>query len=664
MATFGFGLRAKSMLALALACLLALLPASLIGWQVLDGVRNHFGEAYARSLTLLKRQQIIAPVLRDLALSRRFANSEVTRQWLQDESNPALKALFFKEAEGYREDLGSRSYFLASDGSKGFYFNDKEKAFSDAPRYTLSAEKESDSWFFGSLRQTEPYNINVNYDAHLQITQVWLNMQIRNGDKVLGVAGTGIDLSAFLKDFIDTDEPGITPMIVARTGAIQAHRNKALIAENQAASQATAAQTLAGLLPDAAARDALAAAMVRAEQHTDAVETLHASLDGRPQLLALAYIPELKWHVVSAVDLKAVRVLDDRWLYAAFAAIVLLIGLLLLAFAYAVDRLVLNPLKELQRSASQMAQGNFDVSLPLTGRDELGDLSEAFGIMARQVRRNTEELETLVQARTQALEAANQDMRRAHKQINDSIDYASLIQKAILPNQQLAQQLGPHHFVLWRPRDVVGGDFYIFRSEGERHILGVVDCAGHGVPGALMTMLARAALDQAMTQSGIASPAEILTQTDASMRHMLSDCELPRAIATNMDIGLAFVVPDERRLRYAGAKISLYWSDGNEIGEIKGTRRAIGDRRFGRYEDQDVEMRPGVTYYLATDGFLDQAGGDLGFGFGNTRFAQLLLAHARLPMAEQASALDAALTGYRGGLPQRDDVTILSFRFD
>ncbi|WP_319240008.1 biofilm regulation protein phosphatase SiaA [uncultured Propionivibrio sp.] len=664
MATFGFGLRAKSMLALVLACLLALLPASLIGWQVLDGVRNHFGEAYARSLTLLKRQQIIAPISRDLALARRFANSEVTRQWLADESNPALKALFFKEAEGYREDFGSHSYFLASAGSKGFYFNDQEKALSDAPRYVLSADKDSDSWFFGSLRQTDPYNINVNYDAHLQITQVWLNMQIRSGDKVLGLAGTGTDLSAFLKAFIETDEPGITPMIIARTGAIQAHRNKALIAENQAASQATAAQTLAGLLSDDAAREALAAAMARAEQHSDEVATLRVRLDGHPQLLALAYVPELKWHVVSAVDLKAVRVLDERWLYAAFAGIVLLTGLLLLAFAYAVDRLVLKPLKELQRSASQMAQGNFDVSLPPVGRDELGDLSEAFGIMARQIRHNTEELETLVQARTQALEEANQDMRRAHKQINDSIDYASLIQKAILPNQQLAQQLGPHHFVLWRPRDVVGGDFYIFRSEGERHILGVVDCAGHGVPGALMTMLARAALDQAMTQSGIDSPADILAQTDASMRHMLSDCELPRAIATNMDIGLAFVVPDERRLRYAGAKISLYWSDGHEIGEIKGTRRAIGDRRIGHYENCDVEMKPGVTYYLATDGFLDQAGGELGYGFGNTRFAELLLAHARLPMAEQASALDEALTRYRGGLPQRDDVTILSFRFD
>ena len=453
-------------------------------------------------------------------------------------------------------------------------------------------------------------------------------------------------------------------MIVTRSGAIQAHPDPALIAINQAASTASQAQTLAGQLQQPQEQAALAAALARAEAQPAEVATLRVHLDGKEQLLALAYLPELKWHVVTAVDLKAARVLDQGWLNTAVGALVLLLGILLLAFAYAVERLVLRPLKKLQQSASALAGGNFDVSLPPPSRDELGDLSQAFGIMATRIRNNTEELEAQVLARTQALETANQDMRRAHKQINDSIDYASLIQRAILPKQQLDQLLGPHHFVLWRPRDVVGGDFYVFRSEGERYMVGVVDCAGHGVPGALMTMLARAALDHAMTQEGIAAPAAILTQTDATMRAMLQHCELPRAIATNMDAGLVYVDRERGLLRFAGAKIGLYWSDGQEVGEIKGGRRAIGDRRMGSYRDTELQMQPGTTYYLATDGFLDQAGGELGYGYGNTRFAQLLLAHARLPMAEQADALDQALESYRGEYPQRDDITILSFRFE
>ena len=304
------------------------------------------------------------------------------------------------------------------------------------------------------------------------------------------------------------------------------------------------------------------------------------------------------------------------------------------------------------------------MSLPPPGLDELGDLSRAFGTMATQIRSNTEELEHKVQARTQALEEAGRNIQRAYQQINDSIDYASLIQRSILPGRQMTQLLGQQQFVLWRPRDVVGGDFYVFRADGSRYLVGVVDCAGHGVPGALMTMLARSALDHAMNMVGIASPAAILGHLDATMRALLQHGDLPRAIATNMDVGLAFVDRDTRTLRYSGAKISLYQCDGQEVKEIKGGRRAIGDRRQGSYTDTDICMQAGVTYYLTTDGFLDQAGGDMGYGFGNTRFAQLLLQHAQLPMDQQASALDLVLEGYRGSYAQRDDITLLSFRFD
>ena len=657
------GLRAKSMLALALACLLALLPAIFIGWQILDSVRNYFGESYARNYTQLKRQNILTPVARELALSLRLADSVVTRQWLLDEDDPNKKALFFAEAEGYRKDLRDHAYFLASAGSRHFYFNDNTALFTQQPRYTLDSSKSSDAWFYSTLQQTEGnYNINVNYDVALKTTKVWFNVTIRSGDRPLGVTGGGLDLTGFLKDFIATSDPGVTPIILGAAGAIQAHPNRQLIATNMAAKQADMTQTLAGQLPAGPERDALTAALAQAVANPGEVSLFKATLDGKKQLLAMSYIPELKWHIVTAVDLQAAQVVDQGWLRTVIAALVVVLGVLLFVFGYAVEKLVLQPVRKLQKSASAMAQGDFSVSLPPDSQDELGDLSRAFGIMAQQIRSNTEELEHKVQARTLALEEANRDMQRAHQQINDSIDYASLIQQATLPRQQLTQLLGPQQFVLWRPRDVVGGDFYIFRTEGPRYLLGVVDCAGHGVPGALMTMLARSALDHAMAHIGITEPAAILGHTDTTMRAMLQHSELPRAIATNMDVGLACVDREAHTLCYAGAKISLYWSDGQAVHEVKGGRRALGDRRQGSYTDTQVELVPGATYYLTTDGFLDQAGGELGYGFGDTRFAQLLLAHARLPMEQQANALDQVLETYRGDYPQRDDITLLSFR--
>ena len=656
------GLRAKSMLALALACLLALLPAVLIGWQVLDGVRHYFGESYARNYTQLKRQSILAPVARELALSLRLADSVLTRQWLLDEDNPAKKALFFEEAEGYRKDFRDHSYFFASANSRHYYFNDATTPFSNQPRYTLDSSQKKDAWFASTLNQADSYNINVNDDIALQVTKVWFNIIIRSGERKIGLAGAGLDLSGFLKDFIATSDPGITPIILSASGAIQAHPNRQLIATNMAAKKAEFAQTLAGQLPAGAQREALAAAMAQAEAQPGEVSSLSATLGGKEQLLALSYIPELKWHIVTAVDLQAAQVIDQGWLRAVIAALVVVLGVLLFVFGYAVEKLVIHPVRKLQRSASAMAQGDFSVSLPPDSQDELGDLSRAFGVMASQIRSNTAELEHKVQVRTLALEEANRDMRRAHQQINDSIDYASLIQQATLPNQQLTQFLGAQQFVLWRPRDVVGGDFYVFCAEGPRYLLGVVDCAGHGVPGALMTMLARSALDHAMAHIGITEPAALLSHTDATMRAMLQHSELPRAIATSMDVGLACVDREARTLCYAGAKISLYWSDGLAVHEVKGGRRALGDRRQGSYTDTQVEVIPGATYYLTTDGFLDQAGGEQGYGFGDTRFAQLLLTHARLPMEQQASALDQVLEAYRGDYPQRDDITLLSFR--
>ena len=185
---------------------------------------------------------------------------------------------------------------------------------------------------------------------------------------------------------------------------------------------------------------------------------------GKRELLALTYMPDLKWYVVNLVDLGTAKVIDGSLLTPLVAALGVLLALMLGGFAYAVERLVLRPIGQLKRTAQAMAAGRYDVQLPPARGDEIGELSNAFGVMAEKVRNHTAELEDRVRQRTQALELANRDMAAAHKKISDSIDYASLIQRAILPRRELVNALGERHAVLWRPRDVVGGDFYIYLS--------------------------------------------------------------------------------------------------------------------------------------------------------------------------------------------------------
>ncbi|WP_420472726.1 biofilm regulation protein phosphatase SiaA [Noviherbaspirillum sp. ST9] len=658
-----FGLRGKSVLALFGTCVLVLLLASLIGFRAVESIRSHLGSAYTRNYTLLNRERIVAPVARELALSLRLAKSQVIREWLLDDDNPAKKALALREAESFRSDFTDQSYFIISDISRHYFFNDARSAFSDAPRYTLKEEDRNDAWFFNTMKSDKPFNINVDPDVKLNVTKVWFNIIVKDGDRKIGLAGTGLDLTTFLNDFVSTSETGVTPMIVDVNGAVQAHPDNKRIAFNSATKEAIIEQSLFGLLQGPKDAETAKAALARAIENPGKAELFHANLDGKKQLVAASYIPELKWHVLTAVDLDVAELLDSGLLKWVTLATLALLVVAMAGFVYALNRLVLSPLLRLKQSAQEMAAGNYALTLPPAGNDEIGSLTRAFGAMAEKVRHHTEELEEKVRDRTQELTRANREMSVAHKKISDSISYASLIQRAILPDRQLTSALGENHFVLWRPRDVVGGDFYVYREVEGGCLLGVVDCAGHGVPGAFMTMLARAAIDQAIDETGAQDPAAILGRTDAVMRGMLQIDDKRRDIATMMDAGVAFVDFSTRKVVFSGARISLYWSDGEDIGSIHGARRSIGDRYVGEYRNESVDLLGARTFYLTTDGFLDQAGGDKGFGFGNTRFVDMLRRHANRSLAEQSGAFASTLAEYQGDHPQRDDITMLCFRF-
>ncbi|MBV9470429.1 MAG: biofilm regulation protein phosphatase SiaA, partial [Abitibacteriaceae bacterium] len=486
---------------------------------------------------------------------------------------------------------------------------------------------------------------------------------VKDGQRKLGLAGTGLDLTQFLNRFITASEAGVTPMVVNRAGAIQAHPDKSLINYSSVNSKGNDQHTVYRLLTRDSDRTAMRNALQRAAQNPDQIQVFWAKLNGHQELLALSYIPELQWCVVTAVDLKAARVIDEQLWLTPLLSVSALLVLLVLAIVIAVNRILLAPLLKLTDSVRAVGAGHYEVALPPAGNDELGELTRAFGTMATQVRSYTDELETKVQERTQELVAVNEQMAAANKKIGDSIKYASLIQNAILPNRELARTLADHHFVLWRPRDVVGGDFYVFRAGEHSCLIGVVDCAGHGVPGAFMTMIAHTVISVAIDTIGLSDPAKILTQVDTQIRAMLQTDAAYAQLATNMDAGLAYVDFDTRTVTFSGAKVSLYWCDGDNVGEIPGDRYAIGSKRTSVFSNRSMPLDPDRTFYLTTDGLLDQAGGPKGYSFGESRFASLLQQHAQRPFAEQQRAFAEALAAYQGELAQRDDITVLSFRF-
>jgi serine phosphatase RsbU (regulator of sigma subunit) len=651
-----------------MAIVLAL--ATLAGWRAFRAVEENLGAAFARNLTRYNKQRLLTPIARELALSQRLADSQLTKRFLQDETNPEKRRLFFAEAKGYQKTFEDHSYFLISASSGHYYFNDRSTPASELPRYSLSQKAAKDAWFYATMRDGAPYNINVNVDPKLQVTKIWFNVKIKDGARGLGMAGSGLDLTSFLDRFIKHSEAGVTPIIVNERGAIQAHPDRSLINYSSITDTGQGASTIYRLLGQSG-RQQMHAAMQKARADENGIPIFRADLGGTNRLFAVAYIPQLKWFVITAVDLRAARVFDNRLLVPFTVGGALLLLLLLAAMLWAVNRLILSPLLGLTRAVRGVTAGDYDTPLPHAGGDELGELTRAFSAMALQVRSHTDELETKVDERTRELASANAQMQEANKKIGDSIQYASIIQNAILPERELRQALAGAHFVLWRPRDVVGGDFYIFRGANQGCLLGVVDCAGHGVAGAFMTMIAHSALEVAIDAIGISDPAALLKAMDVRVRMALQTKPEYSAVATHMDAGLAYVDLAQGSVIFAGAKVSLYWCEGEEAGEVKGDRHALGGRHRTEFQNNSVPLRAGSTpdvdatrtFYLTTDGLLDQAGGQKGFSFGATRFTELMKRHAHLSLEEQRAAFARELEDYQGTLAQRDDITLLGFRF-
>lgn len=360
-----------------------------------------------------------------------------------------------------------------------------------------------------------------------------------------------------------------------------------------------------------------------------------------PRLTVGVLLPQARYAAVASDMLRNII-----YLALAVALFSIIIGL------FASDWIA-RPLRTLSESSVSLAAGNWPTNAPkLSPINEVATLFTSLEDMARRVKAHSENLERLVAERTQALE-------EAHLRLTDSIDYAHLIQKAILPDRQLAAEMADRHFVLWLPRDVVGGDFYFYQGNAHGKLFGVIDCAGHGVPGACMTMAAHAAIEVATQAIPWNDPASLLVQTDAAVRNMLP---LDNRIVASIDAAFCHYDMQAGVTTFAGAHQSLFWTDGMVCEEINGGRRSLNDRKRGTYQNVTRPVADGHTYYLVSDGLLDQAGGRDGHSFGNRRFRDWILQHAHLSLDEQRQRLIETIDDYRAGRPQRDDITVLAFR--
>ncbi len=251
------------------------------------------------------------------------------------------------------------------------------------------------------------------------------------------------------------------------------------------------------------------------------------------------------------------------------------------------------------------------------------------------------------------------------KEITDSINYASRIQQAMLPQHKILQECFKEYFILHIPKDIVCGDFYWFIKINNDMLLAVADCTGHGVPGALMSMIGNDKLNHATLEKGITSPAEILADINKLIKKALKQDDQTETTRDGMDIALINYTYGGNKITFSGANRPLWLLRNNEIIEYKPTKKSIaGFTDYNQTFDLiEIEIHPNDIIYLFTDGFADQFGGDNQKKITTKKFKELLLSIGHLSLDEQKIKLEEYLHKWKNNLEQTDDICMIGLKF-
>jgi serine phosphatase RsbU (regulator of sigma subunit) len=249
-----------------------------------------------------------------------------------------------------------------------------------------------------------------------------------------------------------------------------------------------------------------------------------------------------------------------------------------------------------------------------------------------------------------------------NKDITDSITYAKRIQEAILPPDRLVKQLLPESFILYKPKDIVSGDFYWTAQWGHDTMFAAVDCTGHGVPGAFLSIVGQNLLNQAVNEHGLSKPNLVLNSLNKGVSRTLGKDE---EIKDGMDIALCSLNRRKMVVEFAGAYNPLWLLRNGEIIEIKGNKFPIGSfmgETHENFDNNEIPVQKGDLLYVFTDGYADQFGGPKGKKFKYKNIQKILLDHANESMERQKEILDTTIETWRGNFEQLDDILIIGVR--
>lgn len=282
--------------------------------------------------------------------------------------------------------------------------------------------------------------------------------------------------------------------------------------------------------------------------------------------------------------------------------------------------------------------------------------------------RDKKRMNEILEKQNNDLEKHNKRIQEQNRQIMASINYGKRIQDAILPSNKLLSHFFTDSFVFFRPRDVVSGDFYWFSMQGDKLFVAAVDCTGHGVPGAFMSLIGNSLLNQIVNEKGIYTPSEILDELNDGVNKALSQSKSGNDDHVDgMDITLCQFDKANKEIQLACANHTAYIINGSEVKEIEGDEFSIADEsklESQKFTNHKIPMDRNAMLYMFSDGFPDQFGGPKGKKFYSSKLKKLFLEHQKLDAAAQYAVLDKTFTEWKGTTKQYDDVLVMGFNLN
>jgi len=347
---------------------------------------------------------------------------------------------------------------------------------------------------------------------------------------------------------------------------------------------------------------------------------------------------------------------------------------------YLTSRRFSRPIRRLARAADQVASGNFDAPIEVETHDEIGYLARHFKVMAANVKKRIREVQiqkAQIERQNKALEKAYQELDYKNKQTLASINYAKKIQASMMPDVAKLTQYFEDSFALYLPKDIVSGDIYWFDTVKDENgltkvVIAAMDCTGHGVPGAIMSILGSNLITNIVSYGKILNLAEVLSILNLNIIQVLHQAETPENSQDGMEIALISFDVKSQRLEFAGCGRPLWVVRNGELHEIEPNKITVGGinklamKHGGKATDFEVEVHSlqlvkGDCIYLFSDGYKDQIGTDRK-RFSNRKLKEVLLEINALPMHEQQERLQSTLIAWQGSEKQTDDILVIGLR--